>query len=469
MGNFSFSYRNRPKSDRIGFGEYLCYGLGDLSFCFIYGAIGSYMVFFYTDVACISAGLVGTILLFSKIFDGISDMLMGVVIENVHSPLGKARPWLFWMLIPYCAGSVMLFTVPDLPEIGRAIYAFISYNLMATVFFTSMNVPYGVLSSVMTNRQNERAILSISRASLGALGVFLISSCAPDMVEWLGGGAAGWQKTFLVVGLVSVVLFLITFLGCKERVGSGVREQQTGRRTSLSLAQGVRILFANKYWFIMLLVNIFYTAMTSLYGMNLYFAKYIMQEEGRNRAMMMCSTAASILVPLLIIPIVQKIGKRNVALYGGAGLGLLGQLLLIFTAERSLLLMYVALTIRGMGVACISATKFGMIADSIEYGEYRTGTRAEGFVYSAASLGVRFGSAFALACIGWVLGAFGYDGSLAVQSESAMQGIRIMFYAAPLVVFAALLFLLIRYSLDKEYDGIMAVLEERHRQENLTT
>ena len=146
------------------------------------------------------------------------------------------------------AGSVMLFTVPDLPEIGRAIYAFISYNLMATVFFTSMNVPYGVLSSVMTNRQNERAILSISRASLGALGVFLISSCAPDMVEWLGGGAAGWQKTFLVVGLVSVVLLLITFLGCKERVGSGVREQQTGRRTSLSLAQGVRILFANKYW-----------------------------------------------------------------------------------------------------------------------------------------------------------------------------------------------------------------------------
>ena len=153
----------------------------------------------------------------------------------------------------------------------------------------------------------------------------------------------------------------------------------------------------------------------------------------------------------------------------GVGLGLLGQLLLIFTAERSLLLMYVALTIRGMGVACISATKFGMIADSIEYGEYRTGTRAEGFVYSAASLGVRFGSAFALACIGWVLGAFGYDGSLAVQSESAMQGIRIMFYAAPLVVFAALLFLLIRYRLDKEYDGIMAVLEERHRRENLTT
>ena len=90
------------------------------------------------------------------------------------------------------AGSVMLFTVPDLPEIGRAIYAFISYNLMAAVFFTSMNVPYGVLSSVMTNRQNERAILSISRASLGALGVFLISSYAPDMVEWLGGGAAGW-------------------------------------------------------------------------------------------------------------------------------------------------------------------------------------------------------------------------------------------------------------------------------------
>lgn len=93
MGNFSFSYHNRPKSDRIGFGEYLCYGLGDLSFCFIYGAIGSYMVFFYTDVACISAGLVGTILLFSKIFDGISDMLMGVVFL-----IGVGA--VAWMIVP---------------------------------------------------------------------------------------------------------------------------------------------------------------------------------------------------------------------------------------------------------------------------------------------------------------------------------------------------------------------------------
>ena len=163
MGNFGI--QNVPKSKTIGLMEYFSYGIGDFSFCFIYGAIGSYIVFFYTDVACISAATVGTILLLSKIFDGISDMLMGYVIENVHSPLGKARPWLLWMAIPYCAGSALLFTVPDLGETGRVIYAFISYNLMATTIFTSMNVPYGVLSSVMTNSQNERSILSICRAS----------------------------------------------------------------------------------------------------------------------------------------------------------------------------------------------------------------------------------------------------------------------------------------------------------------
>ena len=149
MGNFGI--QNVPKSKKIGLMEYFSYGIGDFSFCFIYGAIGSYIVFFYTDVACISAATVGTILLLSKIFDGISDMLMGYVIENVHSPLGKARPWLLWMAIPYCVGSALLFTVPDLGETGRVIYAFISYNLMATTIFTSMNVPYGVLSSVMTN------------------------------------------------------------------------------------------------------------------------------------------------------------------------------------------------------------------------------------------------------------------------------------------------------------------------------
>ena len=137
-----------------------------------------------------------------------------------------------------------------------------------------------------------------------------MSSYAPDLVEKFGGGPAGWQRTFLLVGIVSIGLFLITFFGCKERVGSGVMEQKTGKKSSLSLLQGVKILFANKYWFIMLMVNIFYTAMTSLYGMNMYFAKYVMQDAGYNKTMMMCSTFASILVPLLLIPVVQKIGKR---------------------------------------------------------------------------------------------------------------------------------------------------------------
>ena len=144
-------------------------------------------------------------------------------------------------------------------------------------------------------------------------------------------------------------------------------------------------------------------------------------------------------------------------------MGIAGQLVLILFAERSMGLMYLGLILRGMGVACISATKFGMIADSIEYGEYKTGTRAEGFVYSAASLGVRVGSALASAVIGWVLGAYGYDGKLAVQSATAMKGIRIMFYYAPLAVFVAILFLLLFYKLDREYDTSMSVLEERHR------
>ena len=135
----NFGFKNKAATEKIGLAEYFFYGLGDFSFCFIYGAIGSYIVFFYTDVACISAGGVGTILLLSKIFDGISDMLMGFVIENVHSPLGKARPWLLWMAIPYCIGCVLLFTVPDFGETGKAVYVFLSYNLMATFIFTSVN------------------------------------------------------------------------------------------------------------------------------------------------------------------------------------------------------------------------------------------------------------------------------------------------------------------------------------------
>lgn len=180
-------------------------------------------------------------------------------------------------------------------------------------------------------------------------------------------------------------------------------EQKTGKKSSLKLSEGIKILFANKYWFIMLMVNIFYTAMTSLYGMNMYFAKYVMQDAGYNKTMMMCSTFASILVPLLLIPIVQRIGKTKCGSVRRCRNGYCRTARPDLICGETMGIMYLGLILRGMGVACISATKFGMIADSIEYGEYKTGTRAEGFVYSAASLGVRVGSALASAVIGWVL------------------------------------------------------------------
>ena len=162
--------------------------------------------------------VVGTILLFSKIFDGISDMLMGFIIEKCPFATWKSKTLASVDGDSLTASAVANFCLQFriLSETGKIIYAFLLYNLMATCIFTSMNVPYGVLSSVMTNKQNERALLSISRASLGALGVFVISSYAPDVVEKMGGGPGGWQKTFLLVGIVSIALFLITFFGCKE-------------------------------------------------------------------------------------------------------------------------------------------------------------------------------------------------------------------------------------------------------------
>lgn len=197
---------------------------------------------------------VGTIMLVSRVFDGISDIIMGIIVDRTKSRFGKARPWLLRMCIPFAISGILLFSVPaGWGDTAKLVYVFITYNLTSTVIYTAINVPYSSLNALMTQDPYERSVLSIFRNVLATCGTLMINLVTLPLVKFFGDDAAAWTKAFFVLGFLAIVAFLINFAFCKERV-KPASAGESGTAKDVPVKDGILALFKNKYWIMMTLV-----------------------------------------------------------------------------------------------------------------------------------------------------------------------------------------------------------------------
>lgn len=167
--------------------------MGDVACNVVFAITSSLLVYFYTNVAGVSAALVGTILLASRIFDGVSDLMMAQITDKVNSKLGKYRCWVLWMAIPYAVSAVLLVCVPGGSSTAvQAAYIFITYNLCTTVCYTALNLPYSSLAPTMTNDDQDLAKLNLSRMSMSPIGNLIITALTLPFIRMMGGGLAAW-------------------------------------------------------------------------------------------------------------------------------------------------------------------------------------------------------------------------------------------------------------------------------------
>ena len=155
--------------EKIGLFEKIAYGSGDLASNLILVLSGTYVTFFYTDALGLNPGIIGMIILFSRVFDGISDVIMGFIMDKTKSKYGKARPWLLWLAIPIAISLVLIFLVPNIGDTGKYIYVAITYNLVTTVLYTAINVPYGALNSLLTRSQDQRMVINVFRMTMAQM------------------------------------------------------------------------------------------------------------------------------------------------------------------------------------------------------------------------------------------------------------------------------------------------------------
>ncbi len=443
--------RSLHMKERIG------YGVGDFANNMMYSPVNSFFTYFLTNVAGLGAGVVGTLLLVSRLMDGVSDLIVGTAMEKIHSKHGKARPWLLWWCIPFAISLVLMFTAPDFGTTGKIVYAFLTYNLAVTVVYTAINLPFGSLAALMTKNQTERGYLNISKMVFAFAGGMVVNAATLPLVKFFGNDASAWQKTFIIYGIVAIILFLVVFFSTKEAVTETAEAEGTVEKVNIK--EALISLLKNKYWLQLLALFFLNSVVNAFIGVNVYYAQYIMNDDSLVGSLSIFQNVASFAAFAVCTVIIRKVGKQKIAL-GGVAISFVGYAMVLIN-PTSYAVLYTAAVIKGIGNAALSGVMYGMLADTVEYNQWNSGIRAEGLVFSANSIGAKVGSGIGSAVLGWVLAGFGFVSGAAAQPASALNGIRTIFLYVPIVVFAVMFVILIFYKLDKEYDGIVADLEKR--------
>lgn len=450
---------NIDKGGKISFSERFSYGCGDFASNILYTAMSAFLLYYYTDFVGVSAVAVGTIMLISRLFDGVSDLAMGIIIDKTKSKFGKARVWILRLVVPYAVGTVLLFAVPEnWTTTYKLIYIFFSYNIAFTVLFTGINLPYATLTSLMTQDQYERSVLSIFRMILATCGTLFIKTFTLPVVNFFGNDCRAWTYTFMVFGCISIIFFMITFLFTKERV----TEDNSNNQVKVPVIQGFKALIKNKYWFIMTLTLVLIFVVMGVSGSaEVYYARDILGDSSLVSKLSIALTVTQITCMLGISVLVKKFGKRNV-LSCGSVIMIIGYIIMAIGSTNVTVILG-GCVLRGIGNAGISACMFAMVCDTIEYGEWKTGIRTEGLINSAASFGQKIGNGLSQAIFGVILSVGGYVGGVSIQSEGALQAIKFGYIYLPIILTVVQIVLLSFYKLDKEYSGILADLKVRNK------
>ena len=444
-------------SERIPMRQQLAYALSELASCPLYTIVFTFLTFFYTDVLGMNAGTVGIVILASKVFDGISDLWAGNLIDHTHTRNGSARPWILRAAIPLALSYVLLFTVPNIGNIGKILYIFVTYNFAMTVAFTINNCAINALPVYMSNDTTSRSSAYAVRTIFAGVVQMAVSMVFLNLVDSFGGGQAGWIKVSGVLAAISLIFSLVVYFGTRERTVK--TEAETVENIPFKTAIGS--VLKNKYWFMVLaMILIIALHQVATLTVGVYYAKYILLDEKLAGNLVLYHHLGGA-VGMLAMPFILRTGISKRSAVFAAGLCMVvGSLISVFRGDGVFLI--ASLALRGMGFGITNSLYYGMLADSVDYGEWKTGIRATAVTTSAASVGNKLGSGLGSALIGLAFSAAGYDGLQAVQSASAISCIRIVFVVLPLVLYVLLLVLMYFYKLDAQLPQIREALDRKN-------
>ncbi len=429
----------RRTNSMIKFKEKIGYGFGDMASSMFWKLFGSYLMIFYTDVFGLSATVVGTMFLVTRIWDSAFDPIVGVIADRTHSRWGKFRPYLLYLAVPFAIIGVLTFMTPDLEDTGKVIYAYFTYSLMMMVY-SAINVPYASLLGVISSDPKERNILSTYRMTFAYIGSFIALLLFMPMVNYFSEGynaQRGWTMSVVVIALICAVLFYGCFAWTKERVKSISQQQNL-------LKDDLKDLLNNRPWWILLGAGVAALVFNSIRdGATVYYFKYFIIEENYTTASFLgisfvlsglylaVGQAANIGGVILAAPISNRIGKRATYMWAMA-IATIFSVLFYWLDRENILMIFVFQIIISVCAGSIFPLLWSMYADCADYSELKTGNRATGLIFSSSSMSQKFGWAIGSAITGWLLSYFGFQANM-VQNQATLHGIKLFLSFLPAI------------------------------------
>lgn len=453
-------YGKLIKKDRVSGFEKFAFGCGEISTNIVFTIATSLLVTFYTDVAHVNPAIIGLIIAISQVFNGVSDITAGFIIDRTRSKYGRARPWMLWMSIPYAVAAILLMTVPQVGQMAQAIYIFVTYNLMLTVVYTMFQLPFATTLSYMTRDQKERADTNIIRMAMSPIGNILITLVFTKILKYMPNGGMDSQRNWIILTAIyafgAAAMMLFCFASTRERV----QVLDDFGEEKVPLKQAIPALFKNKYFIMLFLFFVAFAMYQTFSGtVTTYYCKWIIGDMSIIGNVNTACYGITIVATLILGKIMHWTSKRNWCIIGA--LFVIAGSLIVLVGPTSVTIVTIGGLLRGIGMTPILGLIFTMIADAIEYGQWKTGIRTAGAIQAAATSGQKFGQGIGNALIGTIMASAGYDGALKVQSAAALSTISNMFIWGVTVLGCIMILVMLFYKLDKEYPQIMKELLER--------
>lgn len=432
--------------------ERLSYAMGNCGNCIGLTVIAYFMLFYYTDVLGLSAAAIATIMLISRVFDGVTDLGMGYIIDRTHSPKGKARVWVLRGCIPYTLAVIGIFYVPmGVGDTIKYIYIFVVYNLANAIFGTVVNTSYNSMNSLLTKNSYETGVLGIFGMVGATVAGTFVSSYTLKIIGLFGEGEKAWHIGIVIIAGIGLLLLLLCYLGTRERVVDTEEEKEK----PMPLGLVVKNLIKNKYWLMVGGSYILIMFFGGTYGASLvYYCKGVLGDTAYQTAITNATTIPQLIATISAFIFVKKFGKGNTFRIGTV-------ILIISLALRTVVGANPQIQIilgvgYGIGLGMAQSEILGLLADTVEYGLWKTGVRIVGSAFAVMSFAAKIGNGLGSSVVGWLIEWSGYDPNAAVQGGQAVFAINACFIYLPLISAVLMLAIMYFYRLDKEFAQILA-------------
>ena len=418
------------------------YGSGDIAGNVVYALLSAFVMIYLTDTAGLNAGVIGTLMMVARIFDGVSDIFFGAIIDKTRTRMGRARPWMLWAFFGCAALIIAIFAIPTtLGDNAKYAWFFITYTLLNAGFFTANNIAYSTLTALITKNSAERVQMGSIRFIFAFSTSLLIQTVTVEGVELFGGGEQGWRAIAIIYAVIGLAANTLSVMSVRELPDDELEDRpeteadrETGSRDGgsdedrdeardkaegaddadkLSARESARLLLGNRYYLIILVVFVLTQVFTATLNMGIYFMTYILKD-----ANLLGPFAWAINVPLM----------------------------LAFTALASI------------GMSPLQGTLNALIAEASEYTYLRSGKRIDGIMFSCTSLGVKVGGGVGTAMAGWLLASSGYVANADVQPASTISMLYFMYLWIPAIANGVILLLLWRLDVEKANERLRAEL-----------